>query len=181
GMLAPFHYYGVADITFADGTTTTDATPLSRLVDDDRVSYLLNTVERYGQAGAKTRGLIFCSRKDEAHRLSAELNSRSIHGRPLATIALTGDDSIEERERQVARLESGELDYILTVDVFNEGVDIPSVNQVIMLRQTQSSIVFVQQLGRGLRKAPGKEYLVVIDFIGNYANNYLIPIALFGD
>ena len=79
------------------------------------------------------------------------------------------------------RLEAGELDYLITVDVFNEGVDIPTVNQVVMLRQTQSSIVFVQQLGRGLRKALGKEYVVVIDFIGNYANNYLIPVALFGD
>ena len=67
------------------------------------------------------------------------------------------------------------------MDVFNEGVDIPSLNQVIMLRQTQSAIVFVQQLGRGLRLAKGKDYLVVIDFIGNYNNNFLIPIALFGD
>ena len=81
----------------------------------------------------------------------------------------------------MAELESGQLDYILTVDIFNEGVDIPSVNQVIMLRQTQSAIVFVQQLGRGLRKSANKEYLVVIDFIGNYSNNYLIPTALFGD
>jgi hypothetical protein len=96
-------------------------------------------------------------------------------------VALTGDDSIEEREHVVERLERGELDYVLTVDIFNEGVDIPSVNQVVMLRQTQSSIIFIQQLGRGLRKADGKEYLVVIDFIGNYKNNYLIPVALFGD
>ena len=65
--------------------------------------------------------------------------------------------------------------------MFNEGVDIPTVNQVVMLRQTKSAIVFVQQLGRGLRKADGKEYLIVIDFIGNYTNNFLIPIALFGD
>ena len=63
------------------------------------------------------------------------------------------------------------LDYILTVDVFNEGVDIPSVNQIIMLRQTQSAIVFVQQLGRGLRKLAGKECVIVLDFIGNYTNN----------
>ncbi len=78
-------------------------------------------------------------------------------------------------------LESGELDYILTVDVFNEGVDIPRSTRSIMLRQTQSAIVFVQQLGRGLRLADGKDYLVVIDFIGNYTNNFLVPIALFGD
>ena len=127
------------------------------------------------------RGLIFCARKNEARALSTALNSRELQGTPLRTIALTGDDSVEFREQSVARLEAGELDYILTVDVFNEGVDIPTINQVVMLRQTQSAIVFVQQLGRGLRKAAGKDYLVVIDFIGNYANNYLIPIALFGD
>lgn len=73
------------------------------------------------------------------------------------------------------------LDYILSVDVFSEGVDIVEVNQVIMLRPTQSPIVFIQQLGRGLRKAEGKEYVVVLDFIGNYTNNFMIPIALSGD
>lgn len=73
------------------------------------------------------------------------------------------------------------LDYIFTVDIFNEGVDIPQVNQVIMLRPTQSAIIFVQQLGRGLRKADNKEYVVILDFIGNYSNNFLIPIALSGD
>lgn len=73
------------------------------------------------------------------------------------------------------------LDYIFTIDIFNEGVDIPEINQVLMLRPTESPIVFVQQLGRGLRKAEGKEYVVIIDFIGNYTNNYMIPIALSGD
>jgi len=180
-MLSPFHYYGVADVTFEDGTTTSDATPLFRLVAEERIHHLLDALERYGQAGVPPRGLIFCGRNDEARHLSAELNMSRVNGRPLRTIALSGADGIEERERQVRRLEAGELDYILTVDIFNEGVDIPAVNQVIMLRQTQSAIVFVQQLGRGLRKAPGKDYLVVIDFIGNYSNNYLIPIALFGD
>lgn len=97
------------------------------------------------------------------------------------TVALTGSDSQETRERCVTDLESGNLDYILTVDIFNEGIDIPCINQVVMLRQTQSSIVFVQQLGRGLRKHPNKEFVTIIDFIGNYKNNYLIPVALSGD
>ena len=180
-MLSPFHYYGVADVTFEDGLTTTVTTPLAHLITSKRVDHVVAALATYGQAGAAPRGLIFCSRKDEAHALSSELNQRTLRGVPLRTVALTGDDSIDERERTVERLETGEIDYILTVDIFNEGVDIPSVNQVVMLRQTQSSIVFVQQLGRGLRHADGKEYLVVIDFIGNYANNYLIPIALFGD
>ncbi|MEO7124107.1 MAG: DUF3427 domain-containing protein, partial [Lacisediminihabitans sp.] len=180
-MLAPFHYYGVADFTFDDGTTTSEFTTLSRLVEAERVDYILEAIDRYGQAGVAPRGLIFCSGKDEARALSRELNLREFRDRPLRTIALTGDDDVASRERCVQQLEAGDLDYILTVDIFNEGVDIPSVNQVIMLRQTQSSIIFIQQLGRGLRNAPGKDYVVVIDFIGNYANNYLIPVALFGD
>ena len=73
------------------------------------------------------------------------------------------------------------LDYILTVDIFSEGTDIVEVNQIILLRPTQSPIVFIQQLGRGLRKASGKEYVVILDFIGNYKNNFMIPIALSGD
>ena len=75
-----------------------------------------------------------------------------------------------------------DLDYILTYDIFNEGIDIPSVNQIIMLRPTQSSIVFVQQLGRGLRRRDDKKkHLVVLDFIGNYKSNFLIAVALSGD
>ena len=98
--------------------------------------------------------------------------------------ALTGDDSQDKREAAIERLvsEKGEhLDYIFTVDIFNEGVDIPEINQVVMLRPTESPIVFVQQLGRGLRKAEDKEYVVILDFIGNYKNNFMIPIALSGD
>lgn len=96
-------------------------------------------------------------------------------------MALTGDHSQAEREAAIKKLERSELEYILTVDIFNEGIDIPYLNQIIMLRQTQSSIIFIQQLGRGLRKHDSKEYVTVIDFIGNYKNNYLIPIALSGD
>lgn len=180
-MLAPFHYYGITDVTFDDGSTTSDLTDLRLLTSAARVDHVLKALETYAQAGVPPRGLIFASRLEEASALSDELNRRSLHGRPLRTVALTGSHSVHRREAAVRELESGHLDYIVTVDVFNEGVDIPSVNQVVMLRQTQSAIVFVQQLGRGLRKSHGKDYLVVIDFIGNYANNYMIPIALFGD
>lgn len=180
-MLAPFHYYGVTDVVLDDGETLNDSTSLRHLVSPERVDHLVCAVETYALASVSPRGLMFCSRKEEAVALSVALNQRSLFGKPLRTLALTGDDSPEARERAVGRLERGELDYLLTVDIFNEGVDIPSLNQVIMLRQTESAVVFVQQLGRGLRKAEGKECVVVIDFIGNYANNFLIPIALFGD
>ncbi|QIK71537.1 DEAD/DEAH box helicase [Propioniciclava coleopterorum] len=180
-MLTPFHYYGIADVTLADGRTLTDKDDLTVMISPERVTHLIHSLEVYGQASIPPRGLIFCSRKDEAHALSRALNQRTLRGVPLRTMALTGDDPVSTREGAVARLERGELDYLLTVDVFNEGVDIPTINQIIMLRQTQSSIVFVQQLGRGLRKAVSKDYVVVLDFIGNYTNNFLIPIALFGD
>lgn len=179
-MLAPFHYYGVTDFV-RDDIVIDDTSQLATLVAPERADHIIDAIETYGHVGAPVRGLVFCSRTDEARELVALLNARSVHGNQLRTIALTGQDPIEAREAVVQRLERGELDYIVTVDVFNEGIDIPSVNQVVMLRQTKSSIIFTQQLGRGLRKAAGKDHLVVIDFIGNYANNYLIPIALFGD
>lgn len=180
-MLAPFHYYGVTDFMRENGEVIGELSELSRLVASERVDHLVSMIEKYGQVGVPVRGLIFCSKNAEAAELSDILNDRQVHGQRLRTRALSGEDSVEVRELTVEMLERGELDYIATVDIFNEGIDIPSVNQVVMLRQTLSSIVFTQQLGRGLRKAAGKDHLVVIDFIGNYDNNYMIPIALFGD
>lgn len=106
------------------------------------------------------------------------------------TIALSGDDKEEKRQEAFERLAMNEeeatesmqpLDYIFSRDILNEGVDIVEVNQVIMFRPTQSPIIFIQQLGRGLRKAPGKEYVVILDFIGNYNNNFMIQVALSGN
>ena len=97
---------------------------------------------------------------------------------------LTSDERVRhviEQDEADATEEMQPLDYIFLRDILNEGVDIVEVNQVIMLRPTQSPIVFIQQLGRGLRKAPGKEYVVILDFIGNYNNNFMIPVALSGD
>jgi len=175
-MLTPFMYYGVTEMIDSDGYLVNEETDFSDLVTSKRVDHILDKIHYYESATQKTRGLMFCSRKAEAHELSKQLNDRG-----LKTRALSGDDSQAVRDEVVQELEQGQLDYIITVDIFNEGVDIPSVNQVVMLRNTESSIVFVQQLGRGLRKYPDKEFVTVIDFIGNYKNNYMIPMALFGD
>jgi superfamily II DNA or RNA helicase len=174
-MLCPFHYFGVTDLEY-NGELIDDTAVLSKLVTEERVNHILEKIHYYGFSGERVKGLMFCSRKDEALKLSSGLN-----GRGLRTAFLTGDHSQEERELRVSQLENGMLDYILTVDIFNEGIDIPSVNQVVMLRQTQSSIIFIQQLGRGLRKHGSKDFVTIIDFIGNYKNNYLIPTALSGD
>jgi len=174
-MLCPFHYFGVTDFEY-NGELIDDTASLSKLVTEERVNHIIEKVNYYGHSGKSIKGLMFCSGKEEAKKLSIALNDKGYR-----TIALTGDDSQEERMKQVNRLEEGLLDYIITVDIFNEGIDIPSVNQVVMLRQTQSSIIFIQQLGRGLRKHDSKDFVTIIDFIGNYRNNYLIPIALSGD
>ena len=103
--------------------------------------------------------------------------------RGLKSIALTGESDDRNRDEAVRRLEdpNDPLSYIFTVEIFNEGIDIPSVNLILMLRPTNSSIIFTQQLGRGLRKYKDKEYLTVLDFIANHKKNFLLPIALVGD
>ena len=174
-MLCPFHYFGVVDYE-KDGITIEETTDLRVLVSEERVNHILEKVDYYGYSGEKVRGLIFCSSVAEAKDLSKILDSRGIKN-----VALSGSDDQITREKAVEQLNNCEINYILTVDIFNEGVDIPFLNQIIMLRQTQSSIIFIQQLGRGLRKHNEKEYVTIIDFIGNYKNNYLIPIALSDD
>lgn len=182
-LLCPFHYFGITDLEI-NGEVFDDNAGVknfSNLISDARVDYVIDKANYYGFSGDRVKGLIFCSRKDEAKELSKKFNERG-----LRTEVLTGEDAQERRESVIARLtndEDGEdqLDYIFTVDIFNEGVDIPEINQVIMLRPTQSPVVFIQQLGRGLRKYEGKEYVVILDFIGNYMNNFMIPIALSGD
>lgn len=174
-MLCPFHYYGVEDYVYQNELID-GATSLNRLVSDERVDYILQQTDYYGYSGRTLHGLIFCSRKNEAEILAAKLTEKD-----YPALAISGAGSISAREKAVKKLQNGEIKYIVTVDVFNEGVDIPCINQIVLLRNTQSSIVFVQQLGRGLRKYKGKDYLTVIDFVGNYDNNYLIPVALTGD
>ena len=185
-LLCPFHYFGITDIAMHDSEATyTNIDDFRYLTSDERVTRVMEQARYYGHSGNRVKGLIFCSRVEEAKELSKKFNERG-----WRTIALSGVNSEKERENAIDRLvmdtevnDKGEsqLDYILSVDVFSEGVDIVEINQVIMLRPTESPIVFIQQLGRGLRKAKDKEFVVILDFIGNYTNNFMIPIALSGD
>ena len=182
-LLCPFHYFGITDLeVIADaGKSSEEKVENFRyLTSEERVLNVMKQAEFFGYSGERVKGLIFCSRIDEARELSAKFNKKG-----WRTIVLSGSDSETVRATAIERLAGDEsedaLDYIISVDVFSEGVDVPEINQVIMLRPTESPIIFIQQLGRGLRKAEGKEYVVVIDFIGNYRNNFMIPIALSGD
>ncbi|SKB98709.1 PLD-like domain-containing protein [Lachnospiraceae bacterium] len=180
-LLCPFHYFGITDISInGEAVDDNELDHFNLLTSDERVRHIIDNAEYFGHSGDRVKGLVFCSRKEIGQELSEKFNSRGYR-----TAFLSGDDSQEKREDTIERLTSDDredlLDYIFTVDIFNEGVDIPEINQVIMLRPTESPIIFIQQLGRGLRKSDDKDYVVILDFIGNYSNNYMIPIALSGD
>jgi len=178
-MLAPFHYYGVTDVS-VNGHIIDDNSAFDSLTSNERLDKIIEKSKFYGCDSGEVRGLVFCSKVEECKALASEFTKRG-----LPSISLSGENNEQERSKAIEQLETDnkeeQIKYIFSVDIFNEGVDIPRVNQIIMLRPTQSAIIFVQQLGRGLRKTDGKEYLTVIDFIGNYNNNFLVPIALYGD
>lgn len=182
-LLCPFHYFGITDLEVVSDVGKSQEEKIQNfryLTSDDRVLNVMKQAEFFGYSGDRVKGLIFCSRIDEAKELSYKFNEKG-----WRTQVLSGSDSEIVRANAIERLAGDEaenaLDYIISVDIFSEGVDVPEINQVIMLRPTESPIVFIQQLGRGLRKAEDKEYVVVLDFIGNYKNNFMIPIALSGD
>ena len=190
-LFCPFHYFGISDFVLSSVSEEKNI-DFNMLTCNERVKQIIDQANYYGYSGDRVKGLVFCSKIKESEELSRKFNSmiNPETGKYFRTIALNGDASEDERQLAFERLAMNEedataekepLDYIFSVEILNEGVDIVEVNQVIMLRPTQSPIVFIQQLGRGLRKADGKEYVVILDFIGNYNNNFMIPVALSGD
>lgn len=179
-LVIPFHYFGITDIEgidLSDVNIDDIAEVTKRLKVNERVDFIIEKMEFYGHDGDKRKCLGFCASIEHAQYMSTEFNKRGYE-----TVCLHGGHSTEIREKYIHRLEdeNDELEIIFTVDIFNEGVDIPSVNSVLMLRPTNSPIVFIQQLGRGLRKFKEKSFLTVLDFIGNHSKTFLIAIALNG-
>lgn len=159
-ILCPFHYFGISDVSLVEEKLLKSRKMTDRdfnlLTSDERVRHIVEQAQYYGYSGDRVKGLIFCSRIDESEKLSKKFNTLGYR-----TIALNGSASEDERTNAFERLAMDEkdatenmqpLDYIFSVEILNEGVDIVEVNQVIMLRPTESPIVFIQQLGRGLRK-----------------------------
>ncbi|WP_343344299.1 DEAD/DEAH box helicase [Terrisporobacter petrolearius] len=179
-LVIPFHYFGVTDIEGVDleDVNLDDKSQLAqRLMINRRVDFIIEKMNFYGHDGNFRKLLGFCVNIEHAKYMAEEFNKRGIN-----SVALSGEDTVAKRDEYIKRLESDkdDLQAIFTVDIFNEGVDIPSVNTVLMLRPTNSPIIFIQQLGRGLRKSGSKEFLTVLDFIGNHNKTFLIAIALNG-
>lgn len=181
-LLCDFHYYGITDIQLDNQKR--DIQDFTSIEFEQQAKHVLEKAIYYGADSEEIRGLVFCSTKNHCRSLANYFKNNP--NRKFKVEIIDSDTPIESRDVLFDRLESDDedekLDYLFSVDVLNEGIDIPKVNQIIMVRPTQSAIVFVQQLGRGLRKANHKEFLTVLDFIGNYEDkNFLIPVALFGD
>ncbi len=183
GWLCPFQYFAVHDETDYEQIvwrgTHYDEEELTRaLSNDTRTAIIAANLKKFLPSSGKIKALAFCSSVAHARYTAKKLSEE--HG--IVSLALTGENPGAERTAALKRLEneSDLLQVICTVDIFNEGVDIPRLSHVLLLRPTQSFTVFLQQVGRGLRKAPGKDYLVVIDFVGNFKKSHVAPLALCG-
>lgn len=172
-LLAPFDYFGIAEetdftsIDWSNGKYSAKDLEEKVTRNDLRDRLVLNQIQKHVTDPATMKALVFCVGLEHANYIG-ELFNR--HG--LKALVLTGSSTESERNSGILELASGRINVIVTVDIFNEGVDIPEVDTVIMLRPTESSVIFLQQLGRGLRKSPGKESVTVLDFIGAHRTEF---------
>lgn len=177
GLLAPFHYLGVGDgsdlrgVGFQRGRYVTSELEDVLTGDHIRAQRILSAVHEWVLDPSRMRALGFCV--GVAH---AEFMARQFEAAGLPSVALHGGTDPAVRVAAIERLRRGELRAIFTVDIFNEGVDIPEVDTLLLLRPTESATVFLQQLGRGLRWADGKTVLTVLDFIGQAHADYRFDI-----
>ena len=166
-LLVPFHYFGIADgvdlrgIKFSRGRY--DLGQLDKIYtgNDARAARVLSAVRDKVTEPTRMRALGFCVSVEHAHYMAQVFNSAG-----LPALALSGASDSDERRDGLEKLRRGELACLFAVDLFNEGLDIPMIDTVLMLRPTQSATIFLQQLGRGLRRADDKAVLTVLDFVG---------------
>ncbi len=180
-LLVPFRYYAIYDptdydrIEMANGRYVVE--DLERQLSyEERADLIIGQYRRL--AGERTLG--FCVSIKHAEYMAEYFTANGVAAAAVHS-GLPGNDHAMDRHEAIEALEQGEIKIIFAVDIFNEGVDIPSLDTVMFLRPTESYVIFLQQLGRGLRKYPDKEYLTVIDFIGNYKRAHYIPLLLAGE
>ncbi len=174
-LVVPFKYYGIRDQLVDYGLSKSEERKMiAQLANDEHIEFISSQIESHRGQG-KLKALAFCRNVTHARMMCEAMGER------YKTAYLTGRNDIGERIRAYNDLQSdeAELEILFTVDILNEGVDIPGVNMVLFLRPTESSTIFIQQLGRGLRKYENKSYVTVLDFIGNsYKRSVQIAFAL---
>lgn len=179
GLVVPFKYYGIRDEFIEYGIAATKGHKfVEQFSDEKHCDFIYNMIEKHRlPGGKKLKALAFCRDVSHAIRMSQAM------GEYYNTRYLTGKNTVGERVRAYKELQDDDddLEILFTVDILNEGVDIPGVNMVLFLRPTDSQTIFIQQLGRGLRKYENKDFVTVLDFIGNdYKRSVQIAFALGG-
>lgn len=174
-LVVPFKYFAVRDemVDYSDKEKINFLK--NYFQDDNHIQFISNQIEAYRPEG-KLKAIGFCRSVDHARQMSLEMNDLGYH-----TTFLTGENNTGERSKAFKDLadDNNDLEIIFSVDILNEGVDLPSVNMVLFLRPTESQTIFIQQLGRGLRKYKNKQFLTVLDFIGNsYDRSTQIALGL---
>ena len=173
-LLSPFNYFGVGDdtdlsaVSWSKGRYKPEELSSVLITNEDARNALLMR-ELKSKVGnlSQMRALIFCASVEHAERTKNFLNSKG-----LKSACITGETDPSDRRAALAKLKSGDIQAITSVDVLGEGVDIPAVDTVVMLRPTESPLVFLQQLGRGLRRSRDKEFTTVLDFVMAHRSEY---------
>lgn len=174
-LVVPFHYYGIRD-TYADYSSNDKAKVSREIAKSVNIDFIISQIIKHKKENAKLKALAFCNTVEHCQMMANGFNEMG-----YSAVALTGNNDLGERIKAFDDLQNdlSQLQIICAVDILNEGIDIPSVNMVLFLRPTESQTIFLQQLGRGLRKYPQKEYVTVLDFIGNnYDRSVQIAAAL---
>ena len=174
-LVVPFHYYGIRD-QLVDYNSKDKMVIANQIANQDNIEFIKEQIEKHRKPNEKLKCIAFCTNIQSSKLMAEELFEEGYQ-----TISLTGinDTGIRMKAFKDLQDDNNPLEIICTVDILNEGVDIPQVNMVLFLRPTESQTIFIQQLGRGLRKYPGKEYVTVLDFIGNnYDRAVQIALAL---
>lgn len=173
-LIVPFHYFGVDDtvnyenIKYINGKYDEEKL-IEKLIDNSRVDYIIKKIKSIGYDGNKMSCVAFCENIEHAQFMK---NSFEKNG--YISEIITANTNSTERSKILEKFKNNNIEILCVVDILNEGVDIPNINLLLFLRPTMSSTIFIQQIGRGLRKAKNKEFVTIIDFIGNHKKDYLI-------
>lgn len=174
-LIVPFHYFGVNDYTinydnipYKNGKYN-EKILLENLLLNTRTDYIVEKINKFGFDGDELSAVAFCQNIEHAFFMKEEFSKKG-----YKSAVITANTSSNERSEILKKFKNKKIEILCVVDILNEGIDIPTINLLLFLRPTMSSTIFIQQIGRGLRKAKNKDFVTIIDFIGNHKKDYLL-------
>ena len=174
-LIVPFHYFGVNDYTvnydnipYKNGKYN-EKVLLENLLMNTRTDYIVEKINKFGFDGDKLSAVAFCQNIEHAFFMKEEFTKKG-----YKSAVITANTSSNDRAKILEKFKNKKIEILCVVDILNEGIDIPTINLLLFLRPTMSSTIFIQQIGRGLRKTKNKDFVTIIDFIGNHKKDYLL-------